>query len=105
MTGLQNGHDPGRGDYDWREFAAALRRKRAPDPRGFRALADEIGVTASDLSRAMGGQAVSVGKVIALCRWLDVAVDRFYLEPDFSLPPKCFSGGNVKHSSETRGVS
>lgn len=96
MTGLQNGHHPARGDYDWRRFAAALRKKRQPDPRGLRALADEIGVTVSDLSRVMGGQPVSVGKVIALCRWLGVQVEHFYLEPDFSLKSSCFSGHPVK---------
>jgi transcriptional regulator with XRE-family HTH domain len=99
MTGLQNGHDPARGEYDYRRFAAALRRKRQLDARGLRALADEIGVTYSDLSRAMGGQNISVGKVIALCRWLDVPVYHFYIEPDFSLKPACCTGRNVKHST------
>ena len=105
MTGLQNGHDPGRADYDWRRFAAALRTKRGPDPRGFRAIADDIGVTATDMTRALGGQAVSVAKVIAFCRWLEVPVDHFYLEPDFALPPKCFSGDTVKHSDGVRSAS
>ena len=97
MTGLQNGSDPTRGDYDLRAFARALREKRLMDDRGLRPLADEIGVTFSDLSRAMGGQNVSVGKVIALCRWLDVPVEKFYLEPDFSLKSACCTGRNVKH--------
>lgn len=97
MSGLQNGSDPTRGDYDLRAFAVALRQKRLQDLRGLRALADDIGVTYSDLSRAMGGQNVSVGKVIALCRWLDVPVEQFYLEPDMSLKSACCTGAIVKH--------
>src|SRR5690606_13061651 len=82
MSGLQNGSNPSYADYDLRGFARALRERRAPDHRGLRAIAGEIGVTVSDLSRAMGGQMVSVGKVIALCRWLGVPVERFYLPPE-----------------------
>ena len=102
MTGLQNSHNPTRGEYDYRNFAAALRRKHREDNRGLRAVADDIGVTVTDLSRAMGGQCVSVGKVIALCRWLGVPVDHFYIEPDFSLKTGCFTGANVKHPERHR---
>ncbi|KKX28244.1 helix-turn-helix transcriptional regulator [Rhizobium sp. LC145] len=98
MTGLQNGSSPLRADYDYRAFARALMHKRQRDhaDQGIRALAGEIGVTVSDLSRAMGGQMVSVGKVIALCKWLGVPVEEFYLPPDFSLETTCFTGTNVK---------
>lgn len=97
MSGLQNGSNPSYADYDLRGFARALREKRVLDHRGMRALVDEIGVTVSDLSRAMGGQMVSVGKVIALCRWLDVPVDRFYLPPEKPTETGCFTRVTVKH--------
>lgn len=102
MTGLQNGRDPSRADYDFRKFASALRGKRALDHRGMRTIADEIGITVTDFSRAMGGQMVSVGKVIALCQWLDVPVEHFYLEPERPVESTCFSGHNVKHGEARR---
>lgn len=94
MTGLQNASDPARADYDWREFAMLVRRRLAEDGRGYRALADEIGVTFTDLSRAASGQMISVHKVIAICDWMRVAVRSFYLKPMIS---DCCSGSNVKH--------
>ncbi len=97
MTGLQNSRNPALADYDTREFARALHAKRRHDLRGIRAIAVEIGVTFSDMSRAMSGQGVSTAKVIALCRWLGVPVETFYLEPDLSLKTDCCSGSNVKH--------
>jgi hypothetical protein len=105
MTGLQNSRNPLLADYDTREFARALRTKGQADPRGIRAIADGIGVTASDISRAMGGQGVSVAKVIALCKWLGVAVETFYLEPDITLKTTCCSGSNVKPSEHIGRVS
>lgn len=93
MSGPQNGHDPARADYDWREFAILVRRRLAEDGRGYRALADEIGVTFTDLSRAASGQMISVHKVIAICDWMQVAVRAFYLKPMIS---GCCSGSNVK---------
>lgn len=94
MTGLQNGRDPARADYDWREFAILVRRRLAEDGRGYRALADEIGVTFTDLSRAASGQMIAVHKVIAICDWMQIAVRAFYLKPMIS---NCCSGSNVKH--------
>lgn len=105
MTGLQNSRNPILADFDTREFARALRVKGQKDPRGIRAIAEEIGVTASDMSRAMGGQGVSVAKVIALCRWLGVAIETYYLEPDITLKTTCCSGSNVKHSEHFGRVS
>lgn len=96
MTSLQNSRNPSHADYDFRKFASALRGRRMMDDRGMRAIADEIGVTLTDLSRAMGGQIVSVGKVIALCRWLGEPVDRFYLAPERAAESACFTGSNVK---------
>ncbi|APH71428.1 hypothetical protein [Aquibium oceanicum] len=72
---------PERAEYDWRGFAAALRGRLANDGRGYRALADEIGVTVTDLSRAASGQMVSVGKVFAICDWMELPERRFYFNP------------------------
>lgn len=99
MTGLQNSRNPSHADYDFRKFASALRGRRMMDDRGLRPIADEIGVTLTDLSRAMGGQIVSVGKVIALCRWLGEPVERFYLEPEKGDESECFTGSNVKRKA------
>lgn len=98
MTGLQNSRNPARADFDWRNFAYAVVLKCRADGRGLRAIADEIGVTASDLSRATGGQPVSVGKVIAMAEWADCDVMDFY-QPPITKPMKtdCCSGPNVKH--------
>lgn len=104
MSGLQNASNPSRADYDLRRFAIALRNHRAGDNRGLRVIGDEIGVTTSDLSRAMGGQMVSVGKVIALCRWLDVPVDQFYLEPEKPFDPELCTRITVKHVVSGREV-
>jgi transcriptional regulator with XRE-family HTH domain len=96
MTGLQNSRDPARAEYDTREFARAIRLKLNQSKLGYRAIAERIGVTPTDIARASGGQNISTGRVIALCKWLGVPVERFYLEPD--LPKrKCFTGSNVKH--------
>jgi hypothetical protein len=97
VSGLQNGRDPSRGDFDWRRFAIELRRHNAKDARGFRDKADEIGVTISDLSRAMGGQVVSAGRVIALCDWMGADVREFYIPPESPKKSACFNGRNVKH--------
>ncbi|MFC3163079.1 hypothetical protein [Ciceribacter thiooxidans] len=105
MSGLPNGRDPARADYDWRAFARALRARRGPDTRGIRAIGAEIGVTASDLSRAMGGQMVSAGKVIALCRWLGVPVERFYLPPEDQAESTCFSSRHVERGGKDEGVA
>jgi hypothetical protein len=98
MTGLQNSRNPARADFDWRRFAYAVVLKCRAEGRGLRTLAEEIGVTASDLSRAMGGQAVSVGKVIAMAQWADCDVMDFY-QPPITKPMKtdCCSGPNVEH--------
>lgn len=97
MTGLQNGRDPSRGDFDWRRFAIALRNHNARDGRGLRAKADEIGVTVTDLSRAMSGQVVSAGRVIALCDWMGSDIRAFYIAPEKPEISGCFSARNVKH--------
>ncbi|MDF1606970.1 hypothetical protein PZ897_02135 [Hoeflea sp. YIM 152468] len=107
MTGLQNGRNPKMADYDWRRFAHELSMKHRSDGRGLRAIATEMGVTASDLSRAMGGQIVSVQKVIAICKWIGFGVMDFYLPPLIKTTKStCCSGSNVKHreDEEPRGL-
>ena len=106
MTGLQQSHREDRADFDWRKFSTALRAKNWNDPRGIRAIGEAIGVTASDMSRAMGGQAVSVGKAIALCDWLERELRDFYIAPEpllvkAPIPAKseCCSRPNVKQEA------
>lgn len=96
--------DLDRADYDWRAFGRLLRERLASDGRGYRAIADAIGVTFTDLSRASSGnQPMTAGKVIALCDYLNVSFRAFYLRPgvgrDGAYPMKsdCCSGINVKH--------
>lgn len=98
MSGLQNARDPGRADYDWREFALLVRQRLAEDGRGYRALADVIGVTFTDLSRAASGQMIAVHKVIAICDWMQVAVRAFYLKPN-PMNSNCCSESSVKHTN------
>jgi transcriptional regulator with XRE-family HTH domain len=90
-----------RADYDFLAFGRALKARHRKDDRGIRAIADEIGVTATDISRAMGGQNVSIAKVIALCGWLGVPVDTYYVPP-LRIEQKCFTGSTVKHRGAAR---
>lgn len=101
MSGLQKSHDPSRADYDWRMFAGFLRERLRADGRGYRKLATVIGVTTTDLSRAASGKELSVGKIIAICDWLNVAVRIFYLPPqkDGEISD-CCTGSLMKQSSE-----
>ena len=99
MAGLQNARSPARADYDWRGFARALRTALAVDGRGYRAIADSVGVTFTDLSRGAGGQMLSAGKVIALCDWMGTDPRAFYIAPTNST---CCSGSNVKHAELSR---
>jgi hypothetical protein len=68
-------------DFDMRGLALRLRPMLEFDGRGYRAIADEIGVTAADLSRLMAGQALAYPKVRAICAWAGLDPDRFYLPP------------------------
>ena len=98
MSGLQNAQNPACGDINWRRLAADVRHHRAKDHRGIRALAPEIGITVSDLSRVMSGQVINAGRVIALCDWMGRDIRDFYIPPkrqDFS---ECFSMGDVKQA-------
>lgn len=61
---------------DIRELAATLRARRGK--RGLRQVADEIGgVSASTLSRVEQGKLPDIDTFFRICRWLDVAPERF----------------------------
>lgn len=94
--------DARRAGYDWRAFSKAVRLALAGTEHGYRALADIVGVTISDLSRAAGGTNIGPEKVIAICDWIGCDFRDFYIAPD--LPQKkdqaessCFTASNVKH--------
>lgn len=71
---------------------ALLGRKLRPmlefDGRGWRTLADEIGVTSPDLSRVMAGQDIAAGKVFAICDWAGLDARAFYRPPLGAPPPR-----------------
>lgn len=97
MSGLQNGQSPAMANYYWRGFAYELTLKYRADGRGLRSIGAEIGVSASDLSRAMGGQMVSIAKVIAMCAWMETDVMDYYQPPEsWPMNTKRCSGSNVK---------
>jgi hypothetical protein len=68
-------------DFDMRAFARRLRPIIDFDGRGYRAIADEIGVTSPDLSRVMAAQQLAYPKVRAICDWAGLDPDTFYLPP------------------------
>ena len=71
----------GLADFDMRGFARRLRPMLEFDGRGYRAIADEMGVTSSDLSRVMAGQQLAYPKIRAMCAWAGLDHDTFYLPP------------------------
>lgn len=71
-------------DYDYRALGRRLRPRLDADPRGWRDIAAEIGVTSPDLSRICAGQAVSAAKVYAVCDWLGVHDRQFYRPARFT---------------------
>lgn len=68
-------------DFDMRALARRLYPMLEFDGRGYRAIADEIGVTSSDLSRVMASQQLAYPKVKAICAWAGLDPDTFYLPP------------------------
>jgi len=89
--------NPSRAGFDWRAFARTVRAAHAADGRGVRAIATEIGVTASDLSRAMSGINIDAGKVMALCDWAGVSERAFYLPPEKDVVKSgCCTAAHVK---------
>jgi hypothetical protein len=92
-----------RAGYDYAALAAILRPRLEEDGRGWRACADEIGVTAADLSRVCARQSICAGKVVAICDWLGVSFRAFYLPPDH--PDRRREARQMFHgkSTETEG--
>jgi hypothetical protein len=105
MSRLQNSRDPARADFDWRNFGQSIRVQCSRDGRSQWAIAEEIGITESDLSRVRGGQMVSVGKAIACARWLGEPLEKWYLPPlPCPMESTSCSGSNVKHRAEDGAV-
>lgn len=97
--------------YDTATLGRKLRPMLEYDGRGWRALADEIGVTSPDLSRVMAGQDISAAKVFAICDWAGLDARKFYRPPLGAprarrRPRPALKGGRVFHgkSTETVGV-
>jgi hypothetical protein len=92
-----------RAGFDWRGFGTALRQALAA--RGqppLRRLADDIGVTTTDLSRASNGVNVSIEKVFAICDWMGEEARDFYVRPTpetcpaISTKSTCCTSAHVK---------
>lgn len=88
-----------RAAFDWRSFGIRVRYKLARDDEALRPLADRLGVTSTDLSRASNGTNVGIEKVFAICDWLGVEPRSFYLKPMKST--RCTSP-HVKRSEHER---
>lgn len=90
---------------------AALGRKLRPmleyDGRGWRVLAEEIGVTSPDLSRVMAGQDIAAQKVFAICDWAGLDARKFYRPPLGAPAPRrrARPSGPVFHGKSTETVS
>ena len=80
-----------RARFMWGAFAAAVREHRRTDPRGAEPIANDIGITATDFSRAMGGKNIEAGKVIALCIWMHRNPLDFYLPASHVSRADCFT--------------
>lgn len=91
--------DQSRAGFYWRRFARELGKATRATGLPQVHLAAQIGVTTSDLSRALGGTNVEVGKVIALCEFMGREVTDFYLRP---MKSTRFTAPNVKHPEELR---
>lgn len=74
--------------YDTAVLARRLRPMLEFDGRGWRLLAEEIGVTAPDLSRVMAGQDIAAGKVFAICDWAGLDARTFYRPAATALKPR-----------------
>ncbi|MER8540271.1 hypothetical protein NKH17_12530 [Mesorhizobium sp. M1334] len=74
--------------YDTAGLGRKLRPMLEYDGRGWKALAEEIGVTSPDLSRVMAGQDIAAGKVFAICDWAGLDARSFYRPPLGAPPPR-----------------
>lgn len=95
----------GRAAFDWQGFARDCRAAFSRRNLGYRALAELVGVTISDLSRAAGGTNISVEKVMAICDFIGVPERRYFRPPPRENIEKsgCFTGTNVKRQTATGG--
>ncbi|MBN9242449.1 MAG: hypothetical protein J0I98_06625 [Mesorhizobium sp.] len=75
-------------DFDIRALARRLRPMLEFDGRGYRAIAEEMGVTSPDLSRVMASQQLAYHKVRAICAWAGLDPDAFYLPPLHAPKPR-----------------
>ncbi|WP_420578801.1 hypothetical protein [Oceaniradius stylonematis] len=92
-----------RAGFDWRRFARAVDAAHKADGRGLRAIAPEIGVTTKDLSKAMGGANIGIGKVMAICDWAGVSERSFYRCPKKEgEKTDCYPQAHVKHETVSR---
>lgn len=82
--------------YDYRALGRQLRPRLEADGRGWRACAAEMGVTATDLSRVMAGQAVAAHKAIAMCDWLQLDLRALYEPGAAAAERACFTGAPLK---------
>lgn len=62
-------------NLDTKKFSEMIKSKRGK--QGLRALANEIGVSASTLSRIEQGNLPDIDTYITLCEWLSVSTDFF----------------------------
>ena len=83
-----------RAAFDWRRFGRDVRDAIAG--RALRKLADEIGVTSTDLSRASSGTNVGIEKVLAMCDAFGLSERRYFLAPEPVKSTGCTSA-HVKH--------
>jgi len=85
-----------RAAFDWRRFGRDV--LEAIGGRPLRQLAEEIGVTATDLSRASSGTNVGIEKVLAMCDAFGLSERRYFLPPDPTKSTRCTSA-HVKHEA------
>lgn len=83
--------------FEYRALGRRLRPVLEQDGRGWRVLADEIGVTPSDLSRVMAGQPLAAHKVIAICDWLGIDLRDLYR-------PGCFTANALKQRADASTI-
>ena len=67
--------------FDWRAFGMKVRTRLRERGEALRPLADRIGVTSTDLSRASSGTAVSIEKAFAIADWAGIDARDFYQPP------------------------
>jgi hypothetical protein len=89
--------------YDWRAFGHAVRAAAMNDGRLDRAIAAEIGVTATAFSKAQSGGNIGIDYVFAICDWMGNTPRDFYRNPKKSNTCTLFrvKQGSCETSRET----